>query len=352
MSKAAPHLLFFSDAQSVHTRRWVGAMVERGWRCSVVSRLHHGIEGAEVHALDTADGSLRWFAALPRARALARRLEPDLVHGHYITSYGLWAAACGRKPLVLSGWGSDILVSPRESRMVRLLTGRILRRAEVITADSQDMLGEIASYRPRAALHQILWGADTGKFRPEPKAADVFRIVSARAWDANYNVDAILAATALLRNRTDAHIELDLLGGGPMEAQLRAQCKALKLDWMVHFHGMVGEDEMARLVNRAHVSVSIPSSDATSVALLESMAAGLPVVVSDLPANRQWVDATGGFLVDPRDVEGLARALLDLLSSPEMVQAMGQRNRDKVHPAASRRAQMDRMDALYRALLT
>lgn len=351
MSKAAPHLLFFADARSVHTRRWVGAMVERGWRCSVVSRLHHDIVGAQVHALDTADGSWPWFAALPHVRALARRLEPDLVHGHYITSYGLLAAACGRKPLVLSGWGSDILVSPRESRMVRLLTGRILRCAEVVTADSHDMLAEIATYRPRAALHQILWGADTGKFRPEPKAADVFRILSARAWDANYNIDTILAATARLMNRTDAPIELHLLGGGPMEAQLRAQCKALKLDGMVHFHGMVGEDEMARLVNRAHVSVSIPSSDATSVALLESMAAGLPVVVSSLPANRQWVDATGGFLVEPRDEEALARAMLDILNSPEMAQGMGQRNRDKVHPAAARHTQMNRMDALYRALL-
>jgi glycosyltransferase involved in cell wall biosynthesis len=351
MSKAAQHLLVFADARSVHTRRWVSAMVERGWRCSVVSRLPHDIAGAEVHALATADGSWPWFAALPRVRALARALEPDLVHGHYITSYGLWAAACGRKPLVLSGWGSDILVSPRESRMVRLLTGRILRRADLITADSQDMLTEIASYRPRAALHQVLWGADTGKFRPEPKGAEVFRILSARAWDANYNIDAILAATARLVNRTGSRIELYLLGGGPMEAQLRAQCKALKLDGMVHFQGMVGEDEMARLANRAHVSVSIPSSDATSVALLESMAAGLPVVVSDLPANRQWVDATGGFLVDPRDEEALADALLQMLNSPELAQRMGQRNRDKVHPAASRSSQMDRMDALYRALL-
>jgi glycosyltransferase involved in cell wall biosynthesis len=351
MTRAAPHLLFFADAQSVHTRRWVGAMVERGWRCSVVSRLHRDIAGAEVHALETPDGSWPWFAALPRVRALARTLAPDLVHGHYVTSYGLWAAACGRKPLVLTGWGSDILVSPRESALVRMLTGKVLRRADLVTADSQDMLAEIASYRPRAGLHQILWGADTGKFRPEPRPADVFRIVSARAWEPNYNIDVILAATARLAARSDARIELHLLGGGPMEAQLRAQCKTLKLDGVVHFHGMVGEDEMARLVNGAHVSISIPRSDATSVSLLESMAAGLPVVVSDLPANRQWVDASGGVLVDPRDEEALAQAFLDLLNSPESAQRMGLRNREKVHPAASRRAQMDRMDALYRALL-
>ena len=136
-----------------------------------------------------------------------------------------------------------------------------------------------------------------------------------------------------------------------MESQLRAQCKDLKLEGVVHFHGMVDEDEMARLVNEAHVSVSIPRSDATSVSLLESMAAGLPVVVSDLPANRQWVDASGGVLIDPRDDEALAQVLLDLLDAPELALSQGRRNREKVHPAASRRAQMDRMDALYRELL-
>jgi glycosyltransferase involved in cell wall biosynthesis len=348
---SSPHLLFFADACSVHTRRWVGAMVERGWRCSVVSRLHRDIVGAEVHALETPDGSWPWFAALPRVRALAQGLRPDLVHGHYITSYGMWAAASGRRPLVLTGWGSDILVSPRKSAMLRALTGKVLRRADMLTADSADMLAEIASYRPGGALHQILWGADTDKFRPETKPAQPFRIVSARAWEPNYNIDVILAATARLVMRTEAAIELHLLGGGPLEPQLRAQCKALKLEGVVHFHGMVSEDEMARLVNSAHVSVSIPRSDATSVSLLESMAAGLPVVVSDLPANRQWIDASGGVLLHPRDEEALARALLDLLEAPELAQSQGRRNREKVHPLASRRAQMDHMDALYRALL-
>ncbi|MCW7541785.1 glycosyltransferase [Aquabacterium sp. A7-Y] len=351
MNSGAPHLLFFADAQSVHTQRWVGAMVLRGWRCSVVSRQAHQIPGAEVVALDTPDGSWAWFAALPRVRAIAARLRPDLVHGHYITSYGLWAAACGRGPCVLTGWGSDILVSPRQSRAVHALTGWTLRRAALITADSQDMLDEIATWRPRAPLHQIYWGADTGKFRPQPRALRPYRIVSLRAWDTNYNIDIIVDAMAALRRRLNGELELHLLGGGPLEGRLRAQVKALGLDEVVQFHGRVGEDRMAELVNRAHVSVSIPSSDATSVALLESMAAGLPVVVSDLPANRQWVDATGGMLVAPRDAAAAADALALLAADPEQAARMGQANRARVEPEASRRHQMDRMDALYRQLL-
>ena len=346
------HILFFADAQSVHTQRWVTAMAQRGWRCTVATRHFQRIPGADVLALDTPDGNWPWFAAVPRVRRLAQELAPDVVHGHYITSYGLWAAACGRGPVVLTGWGSDILVSPHRSRLVRAVTGWTLRRADLITADSQDMLDEIARYGPRAPLHQIYWGADTEKFRPYPSTDPVFRIVSLRVWEPNYNIDVILDATARLRaTEPGAALELHLLGGGPLEARLRSTAEALGIADVVQFHGRVDEDRLAQIVNHAHVSVSIPESDATSVALLESMASGLPVIVSDLPANRQWVDAQGGWLLPARDPAALAQALRELLHEPARALEMGRHNRTRVDPHAARRTQMDRMDALYRSLL-
>ena len=346
------HLLFLADATSVHTQRWVGAMAARGWRCTVVSRLPHEVPEAEVIALGTGEGNAQWLAAAPRVRSLARRLRPDVVHGHYITSYGFWAAACGVQPLVLTGWGSDILVSPRESRLVRLLTGWTLRRARLITADSRDMLTEIATYAPRARLEQVYWGADTDKFHPVAKAPWPFRIVSLRAWEPNYHIDVIVEAVALLRQaEPGAALELHLLGGGSMEAPLRSLVRARGLEPFVHFHGKVDEDRMAALVNQASVSVSVPASDATSVSLLESMASGLPVVVSDLPANRQWVDAAGGFVVPAGQPAPLADALKALLREPRLAEQMGRRNRATVERQASRRSQMDRMDVLYRQVL-
>lgn len=350
---SAPHLLFFADATSVHTRRWVGAMVERGWRCTVVSRHAADLGAAEVIALDTPDGRLPWFSAVPRVRALVRRLAPDLVHGHYVTSYGLWAACAAQgRPLVLSAWGSDILVTPRHSRLAHALTGWTLRRADLITADSEDMLEAIAGWGPRGELRQILWGADTAKFRPQDRPARPLRIVSLRNWEPLYRIDVLLRALARL-DALDPSLapELHLLGGGPDEAALRALGETLGLSARLHWHGRVPEDRLAEVVRQAHLSVSVPVSDATSVSLLESMAAGLAVVVSDLPANRQWVDARGGRLVPAGDVEALAQALRELLADPALLAALGARNRDRVHPEAARATQMDRMDHLYRGLL-
>jgi len=118
-------ILFFADASSVHTRRWVAAVAERGAEAIVITRQPAEVPGAkEVIAIAPGTDKLTWFKALPEVRRVARevaaRFQPTLVHGHYVTSYGLWAAMCGLKlPTVLTAWGSDILVTPRDSRLMR-----------------------------------------------------------------------------------------------------------------------------------------------------------------------------------------------------------------------------------------
>lgn len=347
------HLLFFADASSVHTRRWVGEMAARGHRCTVVTRLAGDVPGAdEVMVLRPGHGKLGWFLELPRVRALARKLRPDWVHGHYITSYGLWAAAC-RMPgapwrIALTAWGSDILVTPRESALMRRIVGWSLPRADLITADSQDVLDAIAAYPGvQAPRHLILWGADTDRFTPSAQPPAGFDVVSLRSWEANYNIDVILQGfAAFAAARPQAGARLHLLGGGPLEAQLRQQAGELGIAAQVLFHGRVGDAAMVEAIQGSRVSVSIPTSDATSVSVLESMACGLPVIASDLPANRAWVGEAGGALVAPRDAARVAATLAALHDDPERAARIGAHNRECVEREGSRRGQMDRMSAL------
>ncbi|WP_374594144.1 glycosyltransferase [Aquabacterium sp.] len=351
-------ILFFADAPSVHTRRWVAEMVARGHQCWVVTRQAAEVPGAqEVITLSPGLDKPGWFKTLPAIRRITRRLNPDWVHGHYVTGYGLWAAACGaRRPtrVALTAWGSDILVTPRESRVMRALVGWSLRRVDLITADSQDVLDEIATYGPTAPRHLILWGADTDKFVPAAQPPAGFDVVSLRSWEANYNIDVIVEGFAafVAQRPLVASVQasrLHLLGGGPDEAALREQVVRLGLAERVVFHGRVGDAAMVAALQGSRVSVTIPTSDATSVSLLESMACGLPIIASDLPANRPWVDSAGGTLIAPRDAAALARTLLAWADAPERLAAMGTHNRQQIEQRAARRTQMDAMSALYNA---
>lgn len=342
-------LLFFADASSVHTRRWVGEMAARGHECHVLTRLAGEVPGARsVRVIQPGRDGPGWFRALPQVRRITRELAPDWVHGHYVTSYGLWAAACGRRPLALTAWGSDILVTPRQSRLMRALVGWTLRRADLVTADSADMLQAIAEYGVRAPLRQILWGADTDRFRPAEVPPPGFDLVSLRNWEPNYHIDAVLQGFAgFIHQRPQAASTLHLLGGGPLEHALREQARQLRIEARVRFHGRVGDAQMVDALQRSRVSLTVPASDATSVSLLESMACGLAIVASDLPANRQWVDAAGGCLVPAGDVNALVAALIALHDDPAALAAMGRHNRQRIEREASRRAQMDAMSALY-----
>ena len=346
----AEHLCLLGDANSVHLRRWAQEMMARGLRVSVVTARPQPLQGVEQIVLPPVRRSSDWLWRVGAARRAVAALAPDLVHAHYVSSYGFLAARIGRHPLVMTAWGSDLLVTPRRSRWMHALTGWTLKRADLLTGDSLDLVAAIDAYRPRRPALQLHWGADLARFAPAAWGArEPFEIVSLRSWEPNYRIPVILDALALLQR--EAPLRLHLLGGGPDEAALRAMAAALGLQAAVVFHGRLDDAGMAAVLARCKASVSVPASDATSVSVLESMAAGVPVVASDLPANRQWLEEPA-LIVPVDDAPALAAALRRLRDDDAWARRVGEAQLARMRRDGDRAVQMDRMAALYRELLS
>lgn len=347
----APHLCLLGDANSPHTRRWALEMRARGWRVSLVTARPEPLDGVEQRILAPVQRQTDWLLRTSAAQRAVRELAPDIVHAHYLTSYGYLAARCDRHPLVMTAWGSDLLVTPHTRPWMRWLTGWILRRADLLTGDSASLVEAARQYQPRAPVHEIHWGVDRTRFTPAPwEHKEGLHIVSLRAWEPNYQIATLIDAFALLhRQLPGAPLQLHLLGGGALEPALRAQVQELGLAPSVTFHGRLDDAGMAAVLARCKISVSAPASDATSVAMLESMACGLAVVASDLPANRQWI--TPELLVPAGDAPALAQVLLRLASDDAQARQAGERNAERIALDGDRKAQMERMDRLYRELL-
>jgi hypothetical protein len=150
-----PHLCLLGDANSVHLQRWAREMIVRGFHVSVVTARPQPIEGVEQCVLSPVRRSVDWLRRVGEARRFVERLAPDIVHAHYISSYGYLAARCARHPLVMTAWGSDLLLTPRYSTLMRWLTGWTLRRADLITGDSLDLVA--------AVKHPVAVGVQNGE---------------------------------------------------------------------------------------------------------------------------------------------------------------------------------------------
>ena len=345
------HLCLLGDATSPHIQRWAREMQVRGYRVSLVTARPAPIDGVEQQVLRPVHRSAHWLLRADEARRAVQALAPDIVHAHYTTSYGYLGARCGHHPLVMTAWGSDLLVTPLANPWMRWLTGWTLRRADLITGDSQSLVDAAHSYHPRAAVHCIHWGVDLARFAPAPwPDKPGFEIVRLRSWEPNYNIATIINAVAHLRaQQPTLPVHLHLLGGGSLETALREQVTRLGLAEAVTFHGRMDDAGMARVLARCKVSVSVPTQDATSVSVLESMACGLPVVATQLQANAQWLPVDS--LVPAQNSHALAQKLATLAQDDAAAHAVGQQNAQRIQQEGDRAVQMDRMDALYRGLL-
>lgn len=349
-------VLYVADAASVHTQRWAVAFRDLGAEVAVASFRPAEIEGVAVHRLPTAGlGRAGYLLALPALRRIGRRFQPDVVHAQYLTSYGYVAAAAQLHPLVVTAWGSDVLVSPRESRLARYFVGRALRAADAVTTVAEHMnAAVIALGAPAERVQAVPFGVDTALFRPpaEARAATPpLRIISTRNFAPVYSVHTVVEAARQLHARGLALV-LDLVGQGPLEAELRAQVQAAGLQHCTHFHGHVSHLQLVALLGAAHVFVSSAVSDGNNVSLNEAMACACLPVATDIPANAQWIGhGRNGLLYPPGDAAALAEAMHRAGLDAAWRTAAAIENRRIVEQRADWRSNVLRMQGLYHRLM-
>ena len=349
-------VLYIADAASVHTQRWAIAFRDLGAEVAVASFRPAAIEGVAVHRLPTAGlGRVGYLLALPALRQISARFRPDVVHAQYLTSYGFLAATAGLRPLVVTAWGSDVLVSPRESALARWLVRRAVRGADAVTTVAEHMnAAVIALGAPADRVQAVPFGVDTALFRPPaaaPPAPPPLRIVSTRNFAPVYSVHTVVEATRLLQARGQP-LQLDLIGQGVLEAALRAQVQAAGLQAVTTFHGHVGHAQLVALLGAAHVFVSSAVSDGNNVSLNEAMACGCLPVATDIPANAQWLHhGRNGLLFAPGDAAALATALARAGADGAWRAAAAVENRAIVEQRADWRANVQRMQALYHRVM-
>lgn len=288
--------------------------------------------------------------------ALAKRLSelrPDVLHTHNAAAHivGAPAARWAGVPVVVhtrhgmhevQGWKTTFgnrIASWLTHRMVAVsaAASEVSRRNDHISDDR---------------LEVIRNGVDLNLYRRrecEPTNGRFRAIHAARLDNTTKDQRTLLRAVRYVVDR-EPLFELDLIGDGPDRAPLECLCDELKLRPYIHFLGF--RHNVHALLPEADLFVLSSVTEGLPMTLLEAMAAGLPIVSTDVGGISELVaNGETGVLVAPQNPEALGEAILKLVHDPRRAAQMGQAGRRRVEQEFDVRVVTARYEELYRTLL-
>jgi glycosyltransferase involved in cell wall biosynthesis len=169
-----------------------------------------------------------------------------------------------------------------------------------------------------------------------------------RLWPQKRVKDLIWAADLLKVIRDDVHVLI--IGDGPQRQRLERYREVVRITDRVHFLG--ARNDVPRLMPHFDLLWLASSFEGLPNSILEAMAAGVPVVASDIPGNRDLVvPGETGYLVPVGDRAALATRANELLDNPERARAMGEAGRRRALDEFSVARMIERFVKLYRELL-
>jgi glycosyltransferase involved in cell wall biosynthesis len=298
---------------------------------------------------------LRAPVVLLKAALVARRVEAmrvDHVHAHVATHPALaaWAVrALTGVPYSFTAHAHDLYVDRA------MLREKVADAAFVVTISefNRRLLEEVCGEVARGKVHVVRCGVDLSAFAPEPRPPPALPTFACVASLRPYKGHAVLLdAVALLRARGLA-LRVVLVGDGELRRSLEARIARDGLGGIVELRGALPHEEVPRVLAAATAMV-LPSVTARDgqmegipVALMEAMAAGVPVVSSRLSGIPELVpEEVGGLLVPEGDAAALADAMERLAREPGLRARLAEGARRAVERDFDRARNVARLEAL------
>jgi len=289
------------------------------------------------------------FAYPANLMKLIRDFRIDVVHVHS----GCWhkaalaARLCGIRNVLYTEHGRIFPDSPAVMFLDRLYSP--LTRHVVVVSDNlaKYMCSDIGI--PARKISVIINGIDVERFRPArcpPVKTDKLRIGIIARLAPVKDITTLVRAMVIV-NQNNPDLLLSIVGDGPERYLLESLVKELGLSSVVGFHGF--RRDIPEVLREMDIFTLCSLSEGTSITLLEAMASGKPVVVTNVGGNPAIIKmGVNGLLVPAGEPDSLAQALLKLAEDSELRQSMGVANINRVTEKYSIQAMTRKYEALYR----
>jgi glycosyltransferase involved in cell wall biosynthesis len=259
----------------------------------------------------------------------------NLIHAHWAIPTGLigvWIGSLLRRPVVVMIHGSDYRLGTGSSFILRGFFLYVCRKAKHIICVSEvlrkgieqlGIKGERISTFPMGVDEAFL---EAGRNRKRKLKDQTFTILSNRNLLPIYNVCLLIRATPMVLKEEPSATFL-IAGEGAERENLERKIVNLDLSSSVQFLGRIPHENMPDVLARADIYVSTSLQDGTSVSLLEAMGAGAFPIVTDIPANREWiVNGENGFLIPIDEERFLAEKIVEAIRNQNLIERSRNKN--------------------------
>jgi len=280
--------------------------------------------------------TMRYFWGAHRFVSSSRQ-EYDIHHAFFTVPSGLLAFfRRKRTPYITSIRGSDVPGFNQRftaaHTILRPLTRMIWRNAAAVVSNSQGLRDLAWETMPSLVIEVILNGVDTEEFYPAtgnpPSSTARLPLLAVNRLIPRKGMDLLIRALGAVRKELGDTFELTIVGEGSLVQELQTLATGHGIGDAVTFAGAIPHEDLPGVYRDADLFVLPSLAEGMSNALLEAMASGLPVIVTDTGGSAELVQ-NNGIVVPPGNVEALAEALKRLVSNPELRRIMGQRSRQQ-----------------------
>jgi glycosyltransferase involved in cell wall biosynthesis len=349
-------ILYFSQNYSPHDYRFLSALSETEHEVFYL-KLEGNLRQIEDRPIPLQIQQVLWkggqtsfrWRDVPRLvldlKRVIKEIKPDLIHAGPIQTCAFLAVLSGFHPILTMSWGFDLMQDVERNEWMKRITRYVLRHSDFFTSDAQVTRDRAIAYGMNPVRTVVFpWGVDLKHFnslhsRINRKTSVVenrkpFVLFCNRSWEPRYGVDVLAKAfVKVAKERKD--VSLLLLGGGSQTNIIQQILMNGGVLDRVQFGGQVSQRDLPRWYHMAGLYISPSHVDGSSVSLMEALACGLPVLVSDIPANREWVsEGVNGWLFPDGNADILAEKILAVSAQKSKLAKIGRAARKSAEERA------------------
>ncbi|MBP6211173.1 MAG: glycosyltransferase family 4 protein, partial [Anaerolineales bacterium] len=286
-------------------------------------------------------------------RRVVKEIQPDLIHAGPIQTCAFIATLSGFRPLLTMSWGFDLMDDVHRNKWWEWVTRYTLERSTFFISDANVTKDKAVVYGMNPEKTIVFpWGVDLDHYsmRNVNDAREGFVLFCNRSWETRYGVDVLARAFVKVAQQSE-DVRLILLGGGSQGAAIRRILQGGGVEDYVTFGGQVSQIDLPHWYHKADLYISPSHVDGSSVSLMEALACGLPCLVSDIPANKEWVfDDDNGWLFRDGDANDLAEKILAAIAQREKLPEIGRSSRRAAEMRADWKKNAAALMNVYRSL--